>query len=175
MADEAERELERAPRGDSEAEAELLRRLLRRGELSQRALGRAASLGHEPARLALGLEEESREGWIGFLHHLPFSGAVRAALAALWALDPAACGSGWEAAAAWARDPGPKHHSAARAEFERGQARSPELRLLAGLVSSDRGRLRAVVEEVNAVLPDLQGQIRDALVPWLLGREDPLG
>ena len=175
MPDEAERELERsAQRGDLEAEAELLRRQLRSGEVRKRSLGRAASLGHEPSRLALGLQETSREDWVGFLHYLPLSGAVRAALAALLAQDSASCGRGWDLAAAWARDPCPKHHAAAREEFERGQLRSQELVLLAGLVRSDRGRLHALVEEVGAQVPDLRERIRTALVPWLLGRGDPL-
>jgi len=175
MPDEAERELERAAqRGDATAEAELLRSQLRSGQVSKRSLGRAASLGHEPSRLALGLEEASREDWTGFLHYLPLSGAVRAALAALWAQDPSRCGRGWELAAAWARDPRPKHHAAAREEFERGELRTQELLLLAGLVRSERGRLHAIVEEIGAQVPDLRERIRAALVPWLLGRSDPL-
>jgi len=174
VADEAERELERAAqRGDLEAEAELLRRQLRSDVLSKRALGRAASLGHEPSRRALGLEEASREDWIGFLHYLPLSGVVRAALTALEASG--ARGPGWDLAAAWARDPRPKHHAAARAAFEAGQLPSRELALLAGLVRSDRGRLQRLVEEVGGEVPDLRERIRVALVPWILGRGDPLG
>jgi hypothetical protein len=176
VADEAERELERAAqRGDSSAEAELLRRQLRTGAVSKRALGRAAALGHEPSRLALGLEEPSREDWIGFLHYLPLSGAVRAALTALRATDAEGCGLGWDLAAAWARSPRPKHHAAARAAFEEGALPLRELTLLAGLVRSDRGRLQRLVEEVGADVPDLREQIRADLVPWLLGRRDPLG
>ncbi|MBL4850414.1 MAG: hypothetical protein JKY65_33270 [Planctomycetes bacterium] len=55
MADGAERELEHAAQGgDVEAEAELLRAQLRVGAIQERALARAASLGFEPARVALG-------------------------------------------------------------------------------------------------------------------------
>lgn len=173
MGDEAERELERAAqRGDLEAEAELLKRHLRTRSLSRRALGQAAALGHEPSRLALGLEEPAREDWIGLLHPLPLSGVVRAALVALEATGSR--GPGWELAAAWAREPGAGRHAAARAEFERGALATPELTLLAGLTRSDRGRLGSLVEDLAPEVPDLRARVRAALVPWLLGRGDPL-
>lgn len=176
MADEADRELERSAQGgDLEAEAELLRSQLRAGALSERALARAASLGFEPAQIALGLAEPAGEDWIGALHSLSLSGGARAALAAQWAHDPAACGLGWELAARWARDPRPSHHATARAELARGAARVEELVLLSGLVHSDRGRLRGIVEAAALHVPELREVIRDALVPWLLGRGDPLG
>ncbi|MGE0706757.1 MAG: FHA domain-containing protein [Planctomycetota bacterium] len=54
MADRGERDLERrAAAGDAEAEAELLARRLRRGELGEERLSLAADLGHLPACLAL--------------------------------------------------------------------------------------------------------------------------
>ncbi|MBL4848316.1 MAG: hypothetical protein JKY65_22585 [Planctomycetes bacterium] len=47
--------------------------------------------------------------------------------------------------------------------------------MLSGLVHSDRARLRRTVEAAAPHVPDLRDVIRDALVPWLLNRADPLG
>ena len=52
--DRSERDLERrAAEGDAEAEAEVLGRRLRRGDLARERLELAAELGYEPACLAL--------------------------------------------------------------------------------------------------------------------------
>lgn len=176
--------------GEALAEAHSLRGLVRAGQLSERRVQLAAYLGH-PAAMVLApgvaVDPKKDDAWLDWVGGTARLGGPEAAVRAAIACGALALGRAPEhgdaalaAAIAWVNCPCPAHAREALLASDEGSYEATGDAALAAANATRSDRYDAGFYARSAALntpraPDeIVRAVREALVPWALGRADPL-